>query len=425
MTIPAQSTNLASATAASDAIAALYPAQVINPASSAFADAQTNLDHIEIADDKQTVRVGPGVQWGPLLQELEKHGVIAVGGRDFGVGVPGFIFGGGISYLSAQYGWAIDNLVSADIVLANGDLVTADKSSHPDLFKALHGGGAHNFGIVTSLTLKLYPYKGMWGGLHAVAESNFDRVFDEYDAYTRNLVKDGKAHMILDFTRQEGQIVVAQFIGYPEPVENPPIFDGFRRIPSLLSTLRLADYSALATEMANTTDSRGKRNAYWTLALQYDIGLLRAIYNLWAGNTEPYASRFQLVLDMNHITPAMRNKAAREGAGNLYGLEGPELPLTNILLTNVWENESDDEEGVAILRNLGNEIESLARRQGSSIPFKYMNYSNQEQDVIGGLKKKHRLFLRDVASKYDPEGVFQELQPGGFKLNGGGRQEHL
>lgn len=52
------------------------------------------LNHVEIASDNQTVRVGPGVRWGPLFKILEKRGVIAVGGRDFGVGVPGFIFGG-------------------------------------------------------------------------------------------------------------------------------------------------------------------------------------------------------------------------------------------------------------------------------------------------------------------------------------------
>lgn len=59
-----------------------------------------NLDHIEIAHDRQTVRVGPGVHWGPLYQCLEKHEVAAVGGRDFGVGVPGFIFGGETRYPS-------------------------------------------------------------------------------------------------------------------------------------------------------------------------------------------------------------------------------------------------------------------------------------------------------------------------------------
>ncbi|KAK0120261.1 hypothetical protein ONS95_011666 [Cadophora gregata] len=51
-----------------------------------------------MAEDLQSVAVGPGVRWGPLFVELEKHGRTAVGGRDFGVGVPGFIFGGGNSY---------------------------------------------------------------------------------------------------------------------------------------------------------------------------------------------------------------------------------------------------------------------------------------------------------------------------------------
>lgn len=52
------------------------------------------LNHIEISNDKKTLRVGPGVAWGPLFRVLEKEGVIAVGGRDYGVGVPGFVFGG-------------------------------------------------------------------------------------------------------------------------------------------------------------------------------------------------------------------------------------------------------------------------------------------------------------------------------------------
>lgn len=59
-----------------------------------------HLNQIEIADNKQTVPVGPGVRWGDLFRTLEKHGVIAVGRRDFGVGVPGFIFGGQLCLFS-------------------------------------------------------------------------------------------------------------------------------------------------------------------------------------------------------------------------------------------------------------------------------------------------------------------------------------
>ncbi|KAH7177106.1 hypothetical protein EDB81DRAFT_864428 [Dactylonectria macrodidyma] len=365
-----------------------------------------------------TVRVGPGVRWGPLLQTLEKEGVIAVGGRDFGVGVPGFVFGGGLSYLSAQYGWGIDNLVSSDIVLANGDLITVDSASHPDLNQALRGGGAHNFGIVTSLTLKIYPYKGMWGGVNVVAEKHFDAFFDEYDTYTRNLVKDGKAHMILDFVRKDGEMVAAQFVGYPDSLPNPHIYDGFRRIPSVMNTLRLADYSALAAEVAEVTDSGGQRNGYWTTAMEYDINLLKAVYKLWAEKTE--TCRMKTVLDFNHITPGMRNKAAREGKRNLYGLEGPDEPLSNILLTATWDNESDDEEAASLLKSLGDAIDDLARRHGKSLQFRYMNYANQQQDVIAGLGAENKAFLIEVAAKYDPEAVFQKLQPGTFKIDASG-----
>lgn len=309
--------------------------------------------------------------------------------------------------------------MSVDIVLANGDLITVDEKSHPDLNRALHGGGAHNFGIVTSLTLKLYPYKGMWGGVNVVVEEHFDKVFDAYDAYTRELVEDGKAHMIMDFFRKDGQILVAQFMGYPEPLENPPIFHGLRRIPNVTNTLRLADYSDLASEMAEATDSTGKRNAYWTLAVEYDIDLVRSIYELWARTTEPHTNRARFALDLNHITPAMRNRAARQGVPNVYGLEGPDWPLINILLTGVWDNEVDDEAVTAVLRDLGSAIEALAERRGKSLRFKYMNYANQEQDVIAGFGEKNAAFLKEIAGKYDPEGVFQELHVGAFKLGAG------
>ncbi|KAE8156552.1 hypothetical protein BDV40DRAFT_305962 [Aspergillus tamarii] len=377
-----------------------------------------NLNHIEIAEDKLSVRVGPGVRWGDLFKVLEPQGVIAVGGRDYGVGVPGFIFGGGISYLSAQEGWGIDHLLAVDIVLANGQQITVDKNSHPDLNRALHGGGAHNYGIVTNLTLKLHPYQGMWGGYYAVQEDHFDAVFTAYDNYTRSLPANGKAHMIVDFFRRDGVMIAVHFMGYPEPLADPPIYDEICRIPSVGNTLRLADYSNLAAEMQNVTDSRGKRNAYWTVCMAYDLDLLRSAYTAWAQITEPYAKRLRFAFDVNHITPAMRNKGAGEGYGNVYGLEGPNEPLTNILLTSTWTDEADDEEVALVLGKLGAAIEDLSREHGKFQSFRYMNYAHQRQDVIASFGEKNKTFLKEVAAKYDPNGVFQRLQVGGFKLDG-------
>ncbi|KAK0120262.1 hypothetical protein ONS95_011667 [Cadophora gregata] len=177
--------------------------------------------------------------------------------------------------------------------------------------------------------------------------------------------------MIVDFFRRDGILSAVQFMGYPEPQADPPIYDRIRQLPSIGNTLRLADYSNLALEMAEMTNTRNRRNAYWTLTMEYDILLLRSALDLWVQTTEPHSSRFQTAFDVNHITPAMRNRASREeGLGDLYGLEGPDIPLTLILLTGTWDKESDDEEVTGILRGLGNSIEDLARQCGKGCGFK-------------------------------------------------------
>lgn len=306
--------------------------------------------------------------------------------------------------------------MSADIVLASGELITVSDASHPDLHIALHGGGAANFGIVTSLTLKVFPYHGMFGGLTAIDESHFDAVFDAYNTYTQELVQDKKAHMIMDFVPKGGRMLCALYMGYPGISPDPAIFRRLRNIPSVANTLRVSDYSELATEMAEATNSRGKRNAYWTLSMEYDIDLVRSVYDVFTQTTNRYLNRYRFALDFNHITPAMRNQAAREGTANVYGLEGPDEHLTNILITAVWENESDDAQITTILRQLGAAFEELARQRGKDRQFKYMNYANQEQDVIAGFGEKNKAFLKQVAARYDPTGVFQTLRQGPWKL---------
>ena len=100
-------------------------------------------------------RVGGGVTWAPFDRAAQEHGLATVGGRVSTTGVAGLTLGGGSGWLERQYGLACDNLVSVDLVLANGEQVTASKDSHPDLFWALHGGGG-NFGVATSFEFQLH-----------------------------------------------------------------------------------------------------------------------------------------------------------------------------------------------------------------------------------------------------------------------------
>lgn len=96
-----------------------------------------------------TVRVGPGNDWEDVHEALQGTGITVVGGRIGEVGVGGYVVGGGLSFLSTQYAWAANNIVEFEVVLANASIVTASSTSHPDLYKALKGGG-NNYGIVTA-----------------------------------------------------------------------------------------------------------------------------------------------------------------------------------------------------------------------------------------------------------------------------------
>jgi FAD/FMN-containing dehydrogenase len=106
--------------------------------------------------EARTVQAQAGLTWGEFDRETQAFGLATTGGLVTTTGIAGFTLGGGIGWLMRKLGLTIDNLLSADVVTADGRLLSASAASHPDLFWAIRGGGG-NFGIVTSFEYRLHP----------------------------------------------------------------------------------------------------------------------------------------------------------------------------------------------------------------------------------------------------------------------------
>ena len=104
----------------------------------------------------QTVRAQGGTKWGAFDHETQAFGLATTGGTDIDTGIAGLTLGGGIGWLSGSYGLSCDNLISADVVTASGQVLSASAEENPDLLWGLRGGGG-NFGVVTSLEYRLHP----------------------------------------------------------------------------------------------------------------------------------------------------------------------------------------------------------------------------------------------------------------------------
>ncbi len=123
----------------------------------------SGIKFVQVDTSNNTVRVGGGNIWGEVDHATHAFGLAIPSGMISTTGVGGLTLGGGVGYLSRKYGLTIDNLLEADMVLADGSFVTVNAKQNSDLFWAIRGGGG-NFGIVTSFKFQAHPLKTVIGG---------------------------------------------------------------------------------------------------------------------------------------------------------------------------------------------------------------------------------------------------------------------
>src|SRR3954464_13463503 len=139
---------------------------------------------IEVDPATRTARAQPGLTWDEFNVATAPHGLATTGGVVSTTGIAGLTLGGGFGWLQGKYGLAVDNLLAAEVVTADGDVLEASEEENTDLFWALRGGGG-NFGVVTSFTFRMHPVSTVPGGLAAYPLSAADGVVDVFRRTTK------------------------------------------------------------------------------------------------------------------------------------------------------------------------------------------------------------------------------------------------
>ncbi len=157
-----------------------------------------------------------GLTWGEFNRETQALGLATTGGVVSTTGIAGLTLGGGLGWLMGKYGLSCDNLLSADLVTAEGDFLTASAEQHPDLFWGLRGGGG-NFGVVTSFEYRLHPLPPVLAGMVVHPMEKAGEVLRFYRDFARSCPDEMLAAAAL-MTSPEGEpvaVIIASYIGDP------------------------------------------------------------------------------------------------------------------------------------------------------------------------------------------------------------------
>ncbi len=361
------------------------------------------IDFVEVDAARRVVRVGGGATWAQVDRATQAHGLATTGGRVSSTGVAGLTLGGGSGWLERKHGLACDNLLTAELVTADGELVRASATEHPELLWALRGGGG-NFGVVTALELTLHPVgPEVFAGLVLYPEARAGELLRAF----RDLMRDAPDELSLAYvhltvpedpafpSEWHGRAAVAvagMWAG--DPAEGEPVLAGLRGlgdpIADLFGLMPYADFQCVLD------DPPGYRN-YWTAEQAHDLP----------------DELVDAIVEQCRARPAGPSQLFLVGWGGAMARIGSEhAPLAErsarfvVHPLSLWEDPADDERAIAWSRGFRDLM--APHRTGGA----YLNFLGDEGEdrVRAAFGADGHDRLARVKARWDPRNVFRGNQ---------------
>jgi FAD/FMN-containing dehydrogenase len=354
---------------------------------------------IHVDRDRGTARASAGVLWGEYDRETQAYGLHTPGGRVTTTGVGGFTIGGGYGWTSTKFGLTADNLVSADVVTADGELVTASETKNPDLFWALRGGGG-NFGVVTSFEYRVHALGPIiLGGLLVFPLERAEEALATY----RDIVDDAPdelatAAVLLNAPPEEfvpehlhGKPVLGIGISYAgDPDEGLKLVAPLKALGPAADLVGPMPYRALQA-MLDPMSPHGWRN-YWRGLHMTGLtdDLLETFLQLPPEGLAPMTCLvlFQHGGAVSRIADDATASSHRDATFMIHPI-------------GCWQEAADDDRHLAWVNEVTEAMQPFAT--GGV----YLNFMADEDRVPAGYGAGKYERLVELKRKYDPENVFR------------------
>lgn len=351
----------------------------------------TPMRAVEVSQDKTTVLISGGARGVDVYPVTDPLGLVAVSGTVGLVGVAGLTLGGGYGPLIGVHGLACDNMVSAQVVLADGELVTASEAQNADLFWALKGGGG-NFGVVTALELRLFSLPSIYSGMAIFPYEQARAVFNGCAAYRERAPHELDIQVGV-LPGPDGSLMVAvtpSWIGEPAGGE-----------------AMMAPILALGTPiMANfSSTSFGVSRSFFDAHIH--LGLHTSGDGSWFAALTPELT--DILLDQVEKAPSLGCSVLTHDFHGAASKVAPDatpfgLRRDHLMLELVAQVHPDQSDGSAEREWVRQTLERTAHLR---LPGGYPNMMSPEQrERTRQAYGPNAARLRAIKHKYDPDGVF-------------------